>query len=166
MFLQPLRSWTSARSGHGCPRLNACVSMVSRAWDIRPDDLPVSRNRREKKKMGSRKWNWRGMSTILGVNFGCEFLGGPAILENMAAKIADKFCYQNSLRNSPAIFLNSLDQNIKFTPIRSAEPRAQEMTPDGRRMSGPKTFCLGCFFVPEMPAAKILRKQVAQSIVM
>ena len=36
-FLNPLGSWTSAPSGHGCPHRNACFSRISRAW---PKFLP------------------------------------------------------------------------------------------------------------------------------
>ena len=41
------------------------------------------------------------MPTILDVNFGREFFGWPETLEKQARKIR----YQNSLRNSPAIFV-------------------------------------------------------------
>ena len=47
-FGNPLGSWTSAPSGHGCPRQNVCLSRVSRAltqvlaWDIRMDDPRMS----------------------------------------------------------------------------------------------------------------------------
>ena len=33
VFGNPLGSWTSAPSGHGCPRQNACFPRVSRALD-------------------------------------------------------------------------------------------------------------------------------------
>ena len=50
--------------------------------------------------------NWRGMPTILDVNFGREFFGWPEALEkNKAEKFAIKICHRNSLRNLPAIFL-------------------------------------------------------------
>ena len=45
------------------------------------------------------------MLTILDVNFGHEFVGWPEALKNKAEKFAIKICHQNSLRNSPAIFL-------------------------------------------------------------
>ena len=46
------------------------------------------------------------------------FLGGGGLKswKNKAKRICGKDCHQSSLRNSPAIFLNSLDQNKKFTP--------------------------------------------------
>ena len=45
------------------------------------------------------------MPTILGVNFGREFLGWPETLEKQGRKFAIKIRHQISLRNSPAIFL-------------------------------------------------------------
>ena len=47
------------------------------------------------------------MPTILGVNFGREFLflGGLKLWKAKAEKFAVRFRYQNSLRNSPAISL-------------------------------------------------------------
>ena len=68
---------------------------------------PASRKLASKKKLGSRKCNWRGMPTSLGVNFGRElFEGEPDILEKQDRKTRGKTnCHRNSLRNSPAIFL-------------------------------------------------------------
>ena len=52
-----------------------------------------SRNRREK-NLGSRKWNWGGMPTILGVNFGCEFWGGLKSWKTKAEKFAINIRHQ------------------------------------------------------------------------
>ena len=51
------------------------------------------------------------MPTILDVNFGREFFGWPETLENKAEKFAIKIRHQNSLRNSPAIFLKFAGPN-------------------------------------------------------
>ena len=60
-------------------------------------------------------WNWRGMSTIVGVSFGREFLGGPEALDKGGRKIPRKNSLTNSLRNLRAIFRNSPDQHKQFT---------------------------------------------------
>ena len=46
------------------------------------------------------------MPTSLGVTFGREFFWGPEALKTKVEKLAEKYRYQNSLRNSLEIFLN------------------------------------------------------------
>ena len=95
------------------------------------------------KVLSSRKWNWRGMPTILGVNFGHEFCG-PTILgvnfgreffwgawspgetrprNSLNKKIADEFAKKYA-GNLPKI----RQTNIKFAlnPLCGASP-AQEL---------------------------------------
>ena len=65
------------------------------------------------------------MPTILGVNLGREFLGGPEFLEKQGpTNLRKMFRHQISLRNLPAIFLKFAGQK-KSPQIGSAEPWAQ-----------------------------------------
>ena len=81
---------------------------------------PQAENRREH-ILGSRKRNWRGMPTRLGVTF----WGSLKPWKDKAEKFAIKIRHRNSLRNSPAIFLKLA--KIKISPqIRSPERQAQQ----------------------------------------
>ena len=67
------------------------------------------------------------MPTILGVNFGCEFFGGPEALEKQCRIIHRKKWLTNSLRNRSQFSEDPPDKNGTFTPIRSAEPAAKAL---------------------------------------
>ena len=76
------------------------------------------------KQFGSKKWHWRGMPTILSVNFWGEVLGG----DRRPGETRPKNSLTNSLRNLRATFLKLAGPKRKCHPqIRSAEPRAQHL---------------------------------------
>ena len=68
------------------------------------------------KVVGLKKWKWRGMPTILGMNFGREFLGARSPGETRPKNLRKQKSLQNSLRNWPATFLKFAGPNLKIHP--------------------------------------------------
>ena len=90
------------------------------------------------------------MPTSLGVNFGREFLlVGLKPWKNKAEKFAETFCHQNSLRNSPAIFLKFARPKQTIRPKFSSKTKwpAQKGAPRNHpEISSQKLADLECRF--------------------